>query len=42
MTKHSRSDARVARAELLLDYIGKKVRELVPEKEPEKVAEKEA
>jgi hypothetical protein len=33
--------ARVARAELLLDYIGKKVREQVPKVEAEKTPEKE-
>jgi hypothetical protein len=34
--------ARVRRAELLLDYIGKKVREQLSKKEAEKTAEKEA
>jgi len=34
--------AGVARAELLLDYIGKKIREQLPKKEAEKTAEKEA
>lgn len=34
--------ARVARAELLLDYIGKKIREQISENQAKKAPEKEA